>query len=134
VRTLLAGLSQRLAAAEQSGASALEDMISPVVFALFSSLSPALGLEDREVADLPRVSSAVAEDTTLSGLASSALQVVARHASPRELYIAAQERLEMLADQSRRDGGAVARGGIWCAALEVAGIVSFLAAGEYHGE
>ncbi|PWN43892.1 hypothetical protein IE81DRAFT_329092 [Ceraceosorus guamensis] len=103
-RTLLQGLNKHLAHAEREGAPALEDIISPETFTLFSTVSPAMGICDRELEGLPAVPAAVAQEVALSGLATAALQIVARHASPRELFMAAQERLEMLSSLSDPQG------------------------------
>ncbi|UZJ56733.1 hypothetical protein CBS101457_006053 [Exobasidium rhododendri] len=100
IRTILMEISQHLKAAEKIGVNALEDLITPLSFNLFSALSPALGLECQETNGLPTTtgttSTSVGETVTLRGLAKAALDIVARSASPREMFLAAQERLEVL--------------------------------------
>ena len=148
-RTLLVDISRRLHAAERSGPSAVEDLISPLSFSLFSALSPTLGLEPQETRGLPTgagLSTEVGEAVTLRGLGISALDVVARCASPREMFLASQERLELISSATRaskspaedEDGllqvpsslppaeTAPLSSEIWSSALETAGLVQFL--------
>lgn len=146
-RTLLVGICKRLQIAEKSGASALEDLISPLSFTLFSALTPALGLEPQETMGLPNagVLSAtveLGESTTLRGLASSALSILARSASPREMFLAVQERLEIINStraskapltEEQADGDFLQvgpsvnqRSDNWSGALELSGLMYFL--------
>lgn len=146
-RTLLMGICKRLQLAEKSGASTLEDLISPLSFSLFSALTPALGLEPQKIMGLPNAgilsaTTEMGEATTLRGLASSALNILARSASPREMFLAVQERLEIInsakttkARLTEEQAGDFLQPGPfptsqrsdnWSDALEISGLMYFL--------
>lgn len=102
-RSLLLDVSGVLQRADRRGKDVVEETISPISFALFAALSPALGLLPTETIGLPATSTApeeASEATTLRGLAMSSLELVARHASPREIFLALQERMEILGTRS----------------------------------
>lgn len=106
-RAHLLDLLKVLHKAEAGGAAALEETINPVSFALFAALSPTLGLVPMELLGLPASTTAPKEanegGTTLRGMAMSALDLIAHNVSPREMYIAVQERLEVLANAEGKE-------------------------------
>lgn len=150
-RTLLMDITRILRQAEQGGPSALEDLVSPLSFPIFAALSPALGLDPQEMKGSSSAgdnsTTGLFEATPLRGIASSALEIVARTASPREMFLAAQERLEEItatSSSTRRHAAVEQQDGLldvppaagkaqvsitseqWSAGLEVSGLVKFL--------
>jgi serine/threonine protein kinase len=139
-RNLLNDILRTLQSAEESGPSALEDLISPLSFPLFAALSPALGLEAKSAPSTDGTEQS--EVATLRGIASSALDIVARSASPREMFLATQERLEIISiskmpkpksaiEQEDEvltgdDQSLPVSNGKWSGGLETSGLMHFL--------
>lgn len=105
VRTLLQAIHRRLSPSSAVPREQLRETLSPILFSLFSALSPALGLQPTESLGLPEVASHIERQSTLQGLAKESLSIVANTASPRELFMATQERLEVLARESEEGQG-----------------------------
>lgn len=98
-RTLLLDISSSLQSTSRKGKEVLEELISPLSFEIFNALSPALGLIPVETVGLPAAFTAseeASESITLRGLAMATFELFAHHSSPREIFIAAQERMEVL--------------------------------------
>lgn len=94
--------------------TALEDFVSPRSFSLFGALSPVLGVQGKENGGGSRAS------------ALQALELIARSASPRELFLASQERLEVVASEEEEEEGAT----LMSRACEVAGLMHILSIGK----
>ncbi len=147
-RDLLLTMSRRFAALEKNEPVKLVSVLSPWSFNFFSALSPALGLDAEQLLPL-RPGASPAEVPALRYLAAEVLQLVARQLSPREVFVAVQERLELLlADdnspkpEAESDHGSAVTDRSsatrrtrkpthpWSAALEVAALLGVLKTGE----
>lgn len=97
IEALMRDILKHLHDLQTQGPSSLSDFVSPRSFSLFGSLSPVLGLPPRgEGGDGKGVVEA-------HNLALSALELIAQSASPRELFLASQERLEVVSTKGNED-------------------------------
>ncbi|MCO5598587.1 hypothetical protein L7F22_052684 [Adiantum nelumboides] len=105
-RTLLLDISNSLQNASRKGRDVIDELVTPLSFEIFNALSPALGLIPIETIGLPApftASEEAGESITLRGLAMATFDLFAQHSSPREIFMAAQERMENLGEKSARD-------------------------------
>lgn len=105
-RTLLLDISNSLQSASRKGKDVVEELVTPLSFEIFNALSPALGLIPIETIGLPAAFTAseeAGESITLRGLAMATFDLFAQHCSPREIFMAAQERMEVLGERSSQD-------------------------------
>ncbi|PWN32826.1 uncharacterized protein FA14DRAFT_78406 [Meira miltonrushii] len=101
-RTLLLDISNSLQCASRKGKHVVEELVTPLSFEIFNALSPALGLIPIETVGLPApftASEEAEESITLRGLAMATFDLFAQHCSPREIYMAVQERMEVLGER-----------------------------------
>lgn len=104
---------------ESTDGSALPDLVSPVIFPLFSSVAWLLGVQRRD--DAPR------EPDDIANTAGKCLAIICRNASPRETVVAVQERLEMLGRPPSDRPAAPSLNDAqlhWTGATEVAGLLA----------
>ena len=144
MRDLLLTMSRRFSALEHNDTVKLASTLSPWTFNLFSAISPSLGIDVEGLLALNPQSSP-AEGSVIRFLAADVLQIAARTLSPREIFVAVQERLElMLAEEVSRtdaeeleeegngnlDPSKNTRNAAWVGAFEMAGLLKVLSIGE----
>ncbi|PWN50076.1 hypothetical protein IE53DRAFT_369219 [Violaceomyces palustris] len=103
----------------KDGPEKLTESIEPVSFELFRVLSPALGLIDTSA-------SATTMNVKASEYASETMMILGERASPREIFLAVQERCENLCEEEESGDISETRRRIRSCAKEVIGLVRLL--------
>ena len=138
VRDQLDTMSKKFTNLEKTDPNRLVSILSPWTFYLFNSVSLSLGL----ITDPPPAAETTpgAQPATIRALGADVLQLAARHLSPREVFVAVQERLELMLTEDPRSADVDDEAkptevvSPWIGALEMAGLLKVLNTGELARE
>ncbi|KDN46606.1 hypothetical protein K437DRAFT_268046 [Tilletiaria anomala UBC 951] len=141
-RGILVTMSKTFSALEQADPERLKSILSPWTFNLFSAVAPSLGINAEGLLSSEGTTPPV-QGSAIRFLGADVLQVAARNLSPREVFVAVQECMElMLAGSSKREKGQEEQQAeaedaedssreplaapVWTGALELSGLLNVL--------